>query len=114
MDRKTLFSLFVSIASLVTPIATHAINFALPGAVNMDAISLAMYLVNIVFNIIWVVAVGFSVVMFIIAGFKYLTAQGDPSKVWEATRMVIYGAVGIGVMILSFSIVWILRLTIGA
>lgn len=42
-----------------------------------------------------------AVIFIIVAGFKYLTAAGDPEKVKSAGTMLIYTAVAIGVALLA-------------
>ncbi len=70
-------------------------------------------LIQIVLDILWKIAVAFFIIMFILAGFMFATAQGDAEKVKTARGAVIWGAVGIVVALLAFSIVQILKVTIG-
>jgi len=61
----------------------------------------------IVYNLllpIWEAFIGFAIVAFIIAGFKFLTAQGNPAELSIARKAVIWGMVGVTVAILGFSI----------
>lgn len=46
-----------------------------------------------------------SVLMFIWAGLIFITAQGDPTKIGIAKKMVFWGIIGIVVAILSTSVV---------
>ncbi len=66
-------------------------------------------IVDIIFSILWPIAVAFFVIMFVIAGFLFATAQGDPEKVKQARNAVIYGVVGVIVALLAWSIVFIIR-----
>lgn len=70
-------------------------------------------LVDILFAILWPVFVAFAIVMFIIAAFYFFTAQGDPESVKVARNFVIFGAVGVVVALVAFSIPFILRNTLG-
>lgn len=56
--------------------------------------------INWMFSILIVVAV----IFIIYAAFLYLTAGGDPEKVSNATRQLIYAAVAIGVAFISTGI----------
>jgi len=67
----------------------------------------------LVLSATWIIAVAFVIIMFIIAGFKFLTAQGDVNKVKEARDAVIWGVGGVIVILLSFSILIIMRATLG-
>lgn len=54
---------------------------------------------------LWTVFGGLAVVMFVIAGILFLTAQGDPEKVKNARNAFIWGVVGIVVGIMAYSII---------
>lgn len=53
-----------------------------------------------ILNIIIVIATPIVVIFIILAGFKYVTARGDASKVQEATRALTYSVIG-GVLIIG-------------
>lgn len=53
-----------------------------------------------ILNIIIVIATPIVVIFIIFAGFKYVTARGDASKVQEATRALTYSVIG-GVLIIG-------------
>ena len=55
-----------------------------------------------------------AVIFIIIAGFKYLTAAGDPEKVKSAGTMLIYTAVAIGVALLARAIPLVIGSFLGA
>ena len=57
---------------------------------------------------------GFAIVMFVLAGFQMLQAQGDPEGVGKARMSVIWGMVGVALGILAFSIPFFVRTQIGA
>lgn len=46
-----------------------------------------------------------SVVMIIVAGARFISAQGDPAQVQQAKNMIMYSVIGLIVAILSFAIV---------
>ena len=62
-----------------------------------------------VFAFIWPIVTAIVVIMFIAAGFLFLTAQGDPGKAAAGRQAVIYGVVGVIVILLGFSIVQTLK-----
>ena len=104
MNKKLtyLFALYF----LAIPIVSLAIappTFP-PGTFNGTFITLANTLYDLVLNILWIIAAAFSIIMFIVAGFKFMTAQGEPSKVAEGRQAVIWGVVGVAVVVLAFSI----------
>jgi len=79
---------------------------------NNIAISVTS-VINGLFNVIWPVVVAVIIIMFIYAGVMFLVAQGDPGKVATARLAVIWGMAGVTVILLAFSIITIVRLTIG-
>lgn len=78
-------------------------------------LSLNIVVDNIVSNVksaIWIIGSTIVVVMFVLAGFKYLTAQGEPGKISDANKTVTWGLVGVVVMILAWSIVELVWVTL--
>lgn len=65
--------------------------------------------INEVVNWIMIIFFLVATVFIIMAGFKYLTAGGDPAEIESAKHMLTYAVVGIVVGLLAFSIPAILR-----
>ena len=61
--------------------------------------SIQEFLVAIL-NIIIVIATPIVVIFIILAGFKYVTARGNPAKITEATQALTYAIIG-GVLIIG-------------
>jgi|SRR3989344_1351388 len=98
-------------AALLLPVAAMAFN---PGEVPNAAPSLTVnQLVDLIFAILWPVAVAFFIIMFIMASFQFFTAQGDPEGIAKARNFVLWGIVGVVVALLAFSIPFIVRNTLG-
>lgn len=55
----------------------------------------------IVFSIIGAI----SLLIIVVAGFTFITSQGDPQKVAQARSAIVYAAAGLAVSILAVSIV---------
>ncbi len=68
---------------------------------------------DVLFPLLWLGFTAFAVVMFVMAGIEFFTAQGDASKVADARNFVIWGAVGVIIAVLAFSLPFILRATVG-
>lgn len=108
--NKKLTILSVSGLLLVSPAVILAVNLVpLPGSgvTNINAV------VDAIFNVIWPIFAAFAVVMFIIAGVQFLSAQGEPSKISQARQSLIWGAVGMAVGLLAFSIPFIIDSALG-
>lgn len=69
--------------------------------------------VDRILNILFFVAIAVTPVMIIVAGFKFLTGGGDPKNITAARQMLVWTAVGFGIILLSKGIVLILRSIIG-
>ena len=98
MQKKQIFLLGVLLA-------TPLVAFAQPGQYPGDLIGVANYIISVFLSLLWIIAAAFVVIMFVIAGFKFLTAQGEQSKVAEARQAVIWGLVGVVVIVLAWSVV---------
>jgi len=83
------------------------IILAAPGIFAGNLTDVANSIITLFLNILWIIASAFVIVMFVIAGFKFLTAQGNPQQVAEARLAVIWGLVGAAVIVLAWSIVTI-------
>ena len=64
-------------------------------------------------NLLWIIAVVIVIVMFILAGILFLVARGEPDKIKQARDAVIWGTVGTAVILISASILLIVRGLLG-
>ena len=62
-------------------------------------------IINFIFNIVLVIAP----IMFIIAGFSYITCAGDPAKIKKSADIAIYTAVGLIVVLLAKGIIQVIQ-----
>ena len=100
----------MSIVVLLTPLAALAYTSPPPPGTfngNIDAI------IGAIFNVFWPIVVAFVIVMFTIAGFKFMTAQGDAGRIADARNAVIWGVAGVGVILLAWSILAIVSTSLG-
>ncbi len=112
---RSLSSAIITSITLAALLASPAVILAdiNPGSAPSSQNLNITQIINIVLNFIWPLFVGFAVLMFIVAGFQFLTAQGDPSKVDQARMSVLWGVVGVVVGVIAFSIPFIVRNTLG-
>ena len=110
MNKKLLTSSAVTVL-LALPSVILAFT---PGNVPNQVPGLSINdLVDVLFNIMWPVAVAFFIIMFLLAAFQFVGSQGDPAKVQTARQFVIWGVVGVVVALIAFSIPFIVRNTLG-
>jgi len=105
--RKCFFTLMTALLS--APVAVFADNhsacageglcYSLESPLNRDIGSIEALLTAIL-NVLLIIAVPIIVFFIIFAGFSYVTAQGNPEKVKQATRSLTYAIIG-GVLILG-------------
>jgi hypothetical protein len=94
MKKTTTFLLIIGVLAF-TPVLVLA---------DDPIISTGSDVVNIINNFakfLWAIFTGVTVIFFIIAGFTFLTAAGDPTKFEKAKKMVFYGVIGVAVALLA-------------
>ena len=109
MNKKIIVLSSVSVLS-VLPFIALAFNFIPPsGNANLSP---AVVVVNII-NFIWPIIVAVVVIAFIVAGILFVVGQGEPGALKTARSAVIWGVVGIVVILLAFSIINIVQIGTG-
>lgn len=66
----------------------------------------AEVVLNTALNSVYMVAGIVAVIVIIIAGYMYVTSQGDSSAVTKAKNAILYAVIGLVVIILAFAITW--------
>ena len=61
-----------------------------------------------ILNVLWIVFTAFAVIMFVVSGIMFLTAQGDREKLVTARASLYWGVVGVIVGIVAYSAVAII------
>jgi hypothetical protein len=84
-------------------IATAYAQLPLPPRVDKvtNTSKIITFLCDTVLSWIFTAAIILSIVMVLIAAFRYMTSAGDATKVKLATNMLIFAAVGVAVAILA-------------
>lgn len=90
--------------------------FILPALVAAQQPSPTQELKNIIDRLIgWAAAllITLAVAFIVYAAYLYLTSAGDPEKVKQANKVVLYSAVSVGVALLAYVFVAIVRALVG-
>jgi TRAP-type C4-dicarboxylate transport system permease small subunit len=66
-------------------------------------------LLSAILTIVMVISVPIIVFFLIYGGFSYVTARGNPEKIKEASRAIMYGVIGAVIIMGSFAIVQIVK-----
>ena len=97
------------LSALALPVAALAIDFTPPQGGIPDVPTL----VNRILTPVWQIFIGLAVLMIIVAGILFLTANGQPEKITTARTALLWGIMGIAVGVLAFSITTIVRVAVG-
>lgn len=109
--NKKLIALLSSGALLALPLITLA--DIQPGSAPTPNSGISVVdIINKTLNFVWPIFVGFAVIMFLVAAFQFLTAQGDPTKVAGARQAILWGVIGVVAGIIAFSLPFIVRTTL--
>ena len=104
--NKKIVALAATTLLLAMPLAALAFDPGnQPNRVNINI----NQLIDIVFGILWPIVVAFAIIMFVLAGMAFFTAQGDPTKIADARNFVLYGVIGMAVALLAFSLPFIVK-----
>lgn len=87
------------------PLTSAFAQLPLPGVVQpVQDTGKVMDLICLILSWIFTAAIVLSIVIVLMAAFKYMTAAGDPEKLKTAHKMLMYVAVGVAVAILARTI----------
>jgi type IV secretory pathway VirB2 component (pilin) len=119
IKKYTLF-VFVLFIFLIVPFAaqaqaTYSQNINIPNPFNCGGTSpcTLLSLINaILTNIILPIGAVAAVIFIIIAGFKYIQAQGNPAKIQEAHKRLLWTLIGVGVLLGAAGISAVLQATV--
>ena len=106
--KKTLIT--IALFSLILPVVALAddVIFVNPlGTADLTQI------IDRIIGFLLQIAVILAPLIFLIGGFMYLTSGGDPQKVSRGTKIMIYAAAGLLIMLLAKAFVGVLKLIIG-
>ena len=109
--QKSILSL-----AILCIIGVPVMALALTGDVPPTAGSISS-LSDLIKNIeiaIWMIFAAIAVIMFVVAGILFLTAQGAPEKVQAARAAFIWGIAGVVVGILAYSVLAVVGTMVGA
>ncbi len=102
--KKIALSL-IAISLAVMPVLAFAQIGGTPPTISYDLTTMG----NKIASAAWIVFTIIAVVMFIIAGILFMTAQGSAEKVQQARQAFMWGVAGVVVGILAFTIITLVR-----
>ena len=93
------------------PSSSLTVTIPNPTNAGSDLISLLVALLN---NVVMPVAAVFVTMWIIWAGFKYVTAQGNPTKIEKAHQQLLWSLIGAGILLGAAGISLVVKSTIDA
>lgn len=112
MRKKTivLTMLFVLLALPVTGLA-----FVVPGQPGNteQPINPTFIIFKVMLTFVWPIVGGVVIVLFIVTGFLFLTAEGDPAKLETARKALIWSIIGVVVILLGSFIIETVKYYLG-
>jgi len=91
------------LASLLLPLAVLATANE-PGQIT--SLELALGKIR---SGVWQIFAALAVIMFVIAGIEFLTAQGDPEKLQKARSFFLWGVMGVAVAVIGYSVLYVVQ-----
>ena len=108
---SSLFSIIVlCLITISSRLTAYGQTGSLPGEIisppesPVTSVDQVINILNYVVSIIVTVVISFAVIMFLWAAFTYITARGDSSKTKQASNMLMWSAIGLGVALLALGI----------
>lgn len=106
MMHKKLIILYLAVFLLLPVVVSADIVVPDPPAQGTLNITAA---INKIINFIWPIFGAVAIIIFISAGYLYLTARGDPTKISLAHKTVMWGIIGVAVAMFASTIPWIIN-----
>lgn len=107
------FTFFLVSVLLLAPVMVLAapVNFGNPPAVQTNPIDANFFLnlIGKVLDLLWIVFIALAIIMFLIAGFEFLSAQGDPGGIDKARKALLWGSIGVIVAVAAFTLPFLIR-----
>ena len=114
VNIKKIVVLFAVSAVLVAPVFVLADpdnQFGNPPAIQTESVSIA-FLTNMIgdiLDLIWIIFIAIAIIMFLIAGFQFLAAHGEPEGLGKAQKSLLRGIVGVSVGVAAFTLPFFIR-----
>ena len=70
-------------------------------------------LLNAIINFLLILVPAVAVVMFVIAGFLFVTSAGDPNRVGTAKKMMLYTAIGLAIVLFASGLIKVIQSILG-
>lgn len=116
--NKKIFALISLTILLTIPVAGLAIDFGTPPTVRTNADpNAATFITDFlgkILDYLWIIFIAFAVIMFMVAGFQFLTARGEAEGYGKAQKAVLWGVVGVIIAVAAFTIPFFIKNTISS
>lgn len=104
MLKKKILSIFLLLLCLVPAITEAQVEIQNP----LEAGSISELIKRII-DFIFYIGVAITPIMIVVAAFHFLTAAGDPKKVSQAKKILLYTLIGLAILLVAKAIPEVLR-----
>lgn len=94
----------ISATAVINLIVTNLLGNAASDSTTLLPNQTADQLWAGILKLIYYVAGAVAIIMMILAGFRYITANGDPNAIKKAKNQILYGVVGLIIIMVAFAI----------
>jgi Type IV secretion system pilin len=101
MKRYIKYSLLI-FALILIPLSVFGQTVTINNPLNTNDI---LVVLGRIINWIFTIAISIAVIMYIVAGLRFVTAAGEPEKISTAKRMALWTSIGLGIAIAAKGIV---------
>lgn len=120
--KRTIFIHVVIMALLMIPLAVHGQSQTVPTQTSFIKIqnpfkggdNIMDLIVVVLNNIVMPIAAVASVIYIILAGFKYVMAEGNPTEITKANRNLLYALIGVGILLGAAGISKVIQNTVNS
>ena len=96
------------LSSFFLPLVTEAVS--IPNPIEAQSF---FELLNAIIDFIFTISIPITALMIIIAGFYFITAQGEPEKIQTAKRIIIWALIGFLIVLCAKGLVKLLGEIVG-
>ena len=96
------------LSSFFLPLITEAVS--MPNPIESQSF---FELLNKIIDFIFAISIPITALMIIIAGFYFITAQGEPEKIQTAKRIIIWALIGFLIVLLAKGLIKLLEQIVG-
>lgn len=110
VNKKATIAAFVLVAVMAAPFFVVAQTIPpKPKAITINEQTIRNFIEDKLLFYVWIGAVAFVVISFVVIGSYFLLTRGEPEKFKDARNAAIWAVMGVGIIVLAWSIVLVVK-----